>query len=147
MTHHQPPHQIVELRVSGSVLLSILSGQPALLIPIGPIMQRKEAILANPQLTLTDIQDCALGPVTSALDRAGQPLPLAGPVRFSGSDDTILTVTDNGDGSAVIHAVKPGNAQVSATDGTATGTIDVTVTNSAEAGINIPLATPVDRPS
>lgn len=93
-------------------------------------------------ITITDSQKFALGPVTG-VDKKGNPTPLAGAVTFASSDATLLTVTDNGDGTAEASAVGPlGNAQVTVTDTADTAVVDVTIIAGAEAGLSIALGTP-----
>ncbi len=102
--------------------------------------------MSDSALTLTDTQNCHLGPVT-AVDKKGNPTKPAGPVKFASSDTTILTIVDNGDGSADVSAVGPtGASNVTATDGVSTATCVVTVVGGPETGLAIPAGTPTEQP-
>lgn len=121
------------------------SGKRSLRIPLGPVSEQGAIEVANQALTLTDSQKVKLGPVT-AVDRRGNPAPLAGPVTFKSNDESILTVTDNGDGTAEALAAGPlGNTQIEIADGTATGVIDVTVIAGSEAGLTVAIGTPEEQ--
>jgi hypothetical protein len=101
-------------------------------------------------LQMTDIQ--SVSATVSEVDAAGNPVPLdltANTVAWTVSDPTILTLTQNPDGSASIKAAgKLGASQVavSATPtagGTALNVQDtITVVNSAATGLAIQFGTP-----
>lgn len=103
-------------------------------------------------LSLTDIQHAPLA--ISAVDAAGNPATLpAGAVTWTSSDPAIAAVTPSADGmSADVAAVGPlGNAQVAVSvvvdpaQPPLTGTLDVTVTASAAATIQITAGAPVAK--
>lgn len=103
-------------------------------------------------LALTDIQHAPLA--ISAVDAAGNPATLpAGAVTWASADPTIATVTASTDGlTADVAAVGPlGNVQVTvsvlvdAALPPLTGTLDVTVTASAAATIQITAGVPVAK--
>jgi hypothetical protein len=96
-------------------------------------------------ITITDSQKFALGPV-AGVDKKGNPTPLGGSVTFKSSDDTLLTVTDAGDGTATAAAVGPlGNAQVTVTDTVDTAVVDVSIIAGAEAGLSVGLGAPTEQ--
>lgn len=97
-------------------------------------------------ITITDSQQFGIGPVT-AVDKRGNPAALGGALSFASSDAALLTVKDNGDGTATAAAVGPlGAAQVTVTDTVDTAVVDVTIIGGAEAGLSVALGTPSEQP-
>jgi hypothetical protein len=120
----------------------------SIFVPIGPVSEQPITVEKRMfSLTLTDSQQCVLGPV-AGLDKKGQPAPLPGPVAWASSDATILTVAPSDDGlSATVVAVGPlGNAQVTVTSGSDTEVGNVTVIAGAAVSISVPVGTPTDQP-
>ncbi len=117
-----------------------------LCVPLGPFSEQEGALTPMGQsVTITDSQKFKIGPVT-AVDAKGNPASLGGPLTFASSDTSLLTVTDNGDGSAEASAVGPlGNAQVTVSDTVETAVVDVTVIGGAEAGLSVALGTPEEQ--
>lgn len=107
-------------------------------------------------LTLTDTQQCTLGPI-AAVDGRGNPAPIDGVPTWVSSDPTILTVEPSADGlSALVKSVGPlGNAQVTVTAdadmgaGTVsiTGLQDVTVIAGQAVVVTVPAGVPVEQPT
>ena len=66
-------------------------------------------------MNITDSQQVALS--VTAVDKKGNPVPNVGALAFSVSDEAILSLVDNGDGTAVVSAVGPlGDAVVTVQD-------------------------------
>lgn len=92
-------------------------------------------------LSITDQQSDSL--TVSAVDAEGFATPDAGPFTYSVDNAAVATVTDNGDGTATVHAVAPGDANVSCADANGvTGTLAVTVVAGPAASLVITPGTP-----
>ena len=80
------------------------------------------------------------------VDAKGNPTTDPNPLAWSSSDPTVLAATPSADGlSCNFVAVKPGAAQVQVSDGTLSGTDDVTVTPGDVASLAISAGTPADQ--
>ena len=121
-----------------------LSGQ------IGPFTEQEIPEMANQAVTMTDSQKVVVGPF-QAVDKKGKVLPTA-PTGLTGTtgDATLLTSTDNGDGTFTFAAqnVTPagGTVQGVVTDSTgSTMAIDFTIVAGAEAALTAPIGAPVEQ--
>jgi hypothetical protein len=95
----------------------------------------------TPGLSITDQQEDSL--TVSAVDAAGYSTPDAGPFSWSVDNAAVVSVTDNGDGTAEVKPVAPGSANVFSTDANgATGTLPVTVTTGPASSLVITPGTP-----
>lgn len=113
-----------------------------LAVPMGPFTEQEGIFTPMTSITITDSQKFSIGPVTGA-DKKGNPVPLGGALSFVSSDETLLTVVDNGDGTAEATAVGPlGNAQVTISDTVDTSVVDVTIIAGSEVILNISLGAP-----
>lgn len=96
------------------------------------------------QVTIKDNQKftASIAPV----DAKGNPATDAGPFTWSG-DATLITVTPAADGlSADVAAVGPlGSTQLSVTDGTLTGTLQIDIVGGAVTALNINTTAAVDQ--
>jgi len=80
-------------------------------------------------------------------DTAGNPV-VVDEVSFASSDEAIVTLVDNGDGTAVATAVGPlGTATVTATDANdnLTGTLDIEIVTEAATAMLIQPGTPSEK--
>jgi len=118
---------------------------PSIFGPIGPFSEQ-EFPMPNTAVTLTDSQKYTVGPFV-AVDKRGKTIGPATGVTGASGDATILTVTDNQDGTFTVAAAgELGQAQATFTDGTgATMVVDNTVIAGAEAAISAPLSAPVEQ--
>lgn len=102
-------------------------------------------------MNLTDVQEVDLSVVVK--DRAGNVVENAGALSFSSSDDSIVTILDNGDGTAVASAVGPlGDVVVTVADDTDadgtpnfSGALAISVVASDVAEIDVVAGAPRDR--
>jgi hypothetical protein len=119
---------------------------PSLAGPIGPFSEQELSPMPNTAVTLTDSQKYAVGPFTG-VDKKGKPTGPATGVSGASGDATILTVTDNGDGTfTVLAAGELGQAQATFTDDKgATFITDNTVIAGAEAALSAPVSAPVEQ--
>jgi hypothetical protein len=120
---------------------------PSLHVPLGPFREQNlpEEKALSTDVTLTDSQETDLGPVPG-LDKRNNPAPLAGTLSWESSDQSILAVTDKGDGTATAAAAGPlGNAQVKVTDGVGTAVINFTVIAGGETQLAVPVGTPREQ--
>lgn len=100
-------------------------------------------------ITLTDSQQCVL--TVSAVDKKGNPTPVTpGSVSWFVDNSDLLSIADNGDGTATLKAVGPlgsGTVSVKATVGgvDVAGSADVTVTSGAPTQLTISSGTATEQ--
>lgn len=130
------------------VCITPLPPRPTLTVPIS-FADGFKVVGENLMTTLTDIQKVTIGPV-AASDAKGNPAPIES-LKFSSSDEAILSVTDNGDGTASVTAVGPlGMAQVRVDADARIGDgevplsalLDFEVIASEAVALNVPVGTP-----
>lgn len=95
--------------------------------------------------TMTDSQKATLS--IQPVDKRGNPTTEAGIPVWATSDPAIITITPSSDKlSCDVAAAGPlGSAQVTVSDGTATGILDITIVAGAEASIAISAAVPIEQ--
>jgi len=101
-------------------------------------------------LTMTDSQQSVL--TVSAVDKKGNPTAVTpGSIAWLVDNPALLSITDNGDGTATLKAVGPigtGVVTVKATVNGAdvAGTLDVTIVSGAPTQLTVTAGTPTEQP-
>lgn len=136
------------IHVSGTIRIEhVERNEWPLQYTLGPVTEQEGVSEPMAQtVILTDSQDVALSAVV-AVDKKGNPVPLASTPTFATTDTTIITVTDNGDGTAKVSAVGAlGTGKVMITADALTDEIDVAVQAGAASSLSATIGTPEEQP-
>ena len=126
-----------------NTFLMLIAGTPyQLIITPGKISHQSDpSKVRDPHFTpggAVQIHDDEQFPLqVQAVDTKGFPVPDTSAVTFSSSDDTVLSLQDDGSGGTNVVAGQPGSAVITGSDGNLSGTLAVDVTAGDIAALSI----------